>query len=43
MQPHERNHAPRQIDLVEIRNVTMTCGRVKRLKPQLNGDIFMLT
>ncbi|SFE80105.1 glucose-1-phosphate cytidylyltransferase [Roseivivax sediminis] len=43
VQPHERNHAPWQIDLIETGDETMTGGRVKRLKPQLNGGTFMLT
>lgn len=40
---HQINHPPWNIDLIETGDETLTGGRVKRLKPHLNGGTFMLT
>lgn len=40
---HEQDHAPWAVDLIETGDETLTGGRVKRLKPHLNGERFMLT
>ncbi|MGB3247374.1 MAG: glucose-1-phosphate cytidylyltransferase [Sulfitobacter sp.] len=40
---HEKGHAPWKIDLIETGDETLTGGRVKRLKPFIGDETFMLT
>jgi len=39
----EQQHAPWRVDLVETGDETLTGGRVKRLKPYMGDETFMLT
>lgn len=43
VQRHEQDHAPWNVDLIETGDETLTGGRVKRLKPHLGNETFMLT
>lgn len=40
---HERPHAPWSVDLVETGDETLTGGRIKRLRPWLGEETFLLT
>lgn len=40
---HEQEHAPWKVDLIETGDETLTGGRVKRLKPYMGNETFMLT
>lgn len=41
--PHEKQHAPWRIDLIETGMETLTGGRIKRLRDHLGDGTFMLT
>ena len=43
IRPHEIEHPPWTIDLIETGAETLTGGRVKRLAPYLGNETFMLT
>ncbi|MGD1881865.1 MAG: glucose-1-phosphate cytidylyltransferase [Paracoccaceae bacterium] len=43
VQRHEIDHAPWSVDLIETGDETLTGGRVKRLKPFMGDETFMLT
>jgi len=43
VQRHDIEHAPWCVDLIETGEETLTGGRVKRLKPYIGNETFMLT
>lgn len=43
IEPHAGNHPKWRLDLIETGNETLTGGRLKRIRPYLGDETFMLT